>query len=338
MENNLVFCHTYTTKNGERKTFRIVSGSVTDLEDFYDVVVCSAYRGCYVPLEGTLIGALFDDMQISVELLAKDKAFVLDDVHCWLSQPTNTRFERIACVEITSLMDFPDETTYDAHLKRLFSSLRMLLEYAAMRGVKVENIVLPILGTGFQRLSVAEVAGPLVKQLFYAMETIDALSSITVCEYTTENAKMLADIVKKIISPSKHASPDVFISYSSRQIGEALDIRNRLTAAGVSCWMAPDSIPTGSQYWQEIPIALANTKVLVLLLTPDAENSKWVPKEVNTAIENRSVIIPFQPYDYHNSAAFRFILSDVQIIHAWNYDEDVRMDHLISEVQRALRA
>ena len=140
--------------------------------------------------------------------------------------------------------DFSNEAIRDALLKRSFSSLRMLLEYAAMRGVKVESIVLPILGTGLQLLSVAEVAGPLVKQLFYAMETIDTLSSITICEYAPEKARELADIVGKMVTPLEQASPDVFISYSSKQIGEALDIRNRLTAAGISCWMAPESTRT----------------------------------------------------------------------------------------------
>ena len=339
MENNLIFSHKYITDSGVQKTFRIVSGSITEGAEAYDITVCSAFQSNYLPVRGTLIGALLSDMNISVDSLSRNKALSLDEAHCWLSESTGTRLGRIACVEITSLREAPSgEAVRDALLKRSFSTLRMLLEYTAMQGVRVENVALPLLGTGSQQLSVAEVAGPLMKQLFYALETIEGLSCVTVCEYSHEKARELASIVERMLMRSAHASPDVFISYSSKQIDEALVIRDKLTESGISCWMAPDSIPSGSQYWQEIPIALANTKVLVLLLTPDAENSKWVPKEVNTAIENRSIVIPFQPYDYPNSAAFRFVLSDIQIIRAWYYDEDARLDHLILEVLKALKS
>ena len=315
-----------------------MSGSITALEGHYDIAVCSAYQGNYYPLRGTLIGALFDDKRVFVKGLAESPELSLGELGCWLSCPTRSNFTRIACVEMTSLgRDFSLPAVSDALLKRSFSSLRMLLEQAELRAIPIARVVLPILGTGAQLLNVSEVAGPLLKQLFHALETVDSLQSVTVCEYNEEKAQELVELVEKMLAKTVDHSPEVFISYSSKQFEEAKEIRSYLTAAGVSCWMAPDSIPGGSQYWQEIPIALANTKVLVLLLTPDAESSKWVPKEVNTAIENRSVIIPFQPYDYENGAAFRFILSDIQVIRAWYYDKDTRMAHLVCEVLKSLR-
>ena len=337
MENKLIFEHEYITASGVKKEFRILSGSITDLEEPYDVAVCSAFKDNYFPLSGTLIGALFRDFHISVSRLSYDKAVSLDQAHCWLSQPTDTSLRRIACVEITAIGEaWSDAAVSDALLKRSFASLRMLLEQAELEGIEVGRVVLPILGTGSQLLSISEVAGPLLKQLFYALETIDGVSSITVCEYKEEKAYELADLVKKMLKIDAATSPDVFISYSSKQFDEAFAMRNALTEAGISCWMAPDSIPGGSQYWEEIPIALAGSKVLVLLLTPDAELSKWVPKEVNIAIENRNVIIPFQPFDYPNGASFRFILSDIQIIRGWYYEESSRMNRLITEVLKAL--
>ncbi|MBQ7364144.1 MAG: toll/interleukin-1 receptor domain-containing protein [Clostridia bacterium] len=338
MENELIFHYDYITQNGEHKEFRILSGSISTLDENYDIAVCSAFKDNYYPLRGTLIGALYRDLYLSVQSLSQNKAIFLEQSHCWLSEPTDTALRRIACVEITELDDaWYDEAVNDALLKRSFSSLRMLLEQAEWQGIAVGRIVLPILGTGAQLLSVSEVAGPLLKQLFYALETIDGISSITVCEYDRDKAEELATLVKEMLKPTPKNAPDVFISYSSKQLEEAKKMREALATAGVSCWMAPDSIPSGSQYWQEIPIALANTKVLVLLLTPDAESSKWVPKELNTAIENRNIVIPFQPYDYPNGAAFRFILSDIQIIRAWQFDEKSRMDRLIVEVLKALK-
>lgn len=338
MENKTLFRHDYLTSGGEVKEFRVMSGSITALEADYDIAVCSAFQGNYYPLRGTLIGALFDDKRVNVDSLADDRELSMDELGCWLSKPTRSNFTRIACVEIKALgREFSMPAVSDALLKRSFSSLRMLLEQAELRGIPMSRVVLPILGTGAQLLSVSEVAGPLLKQLFYALETIDSLKSVTVCEYNEKKAIELLELVERMVAKTVDHSPEVFISYSSKQFKEASEIRSVLTEAGISCWMAPDSIPGGSQYWQEIPIALANTKVLVLLLTPDAESSKWVPKEVNTAIENRSVIIPFQPYEYENGAAFRFILSDIQVIRAWHYDEATRMSRLVFEVLKSLR-
>lgn len=338
MENKLLFQHEYLTKNGEIKHFSVMSGSITALQDAYDVAVCSAFKGNYYPLRGTLIGSLFSDKQVYVKALAEEPALSLDDLNCWLSKETDSNFKRIACVEMTALgRDYSLPAVSDALLKRSFSSLRMLLEQAELRGIPISRVVLPILGTGAQLLSVSEVTGPLLKQLFHALETIESLESLTVCEYNEEKAHELVALCEKMLAKTVDHSPEVFISYSSKQFEEACEIREVLNCAGVSCWMAPDSIPGGSQYWQEIPLALANTKVLVLLLTPDAESSKWVPKEVNTAIENRNVVIPFQPFEYDNGSAFRFILSDIQIIRAWQYAKEARMGTLVCEVLKALR-
>ena len=60
---------------------------------------------------------------------------------------------------------------------------------------------------------------------------------------------------------------DVFISYKSEEYGEANNVRKILTANGISCWMAPESIPMGSNYTQVIPAAIENCKVFLLILS-----------------------------------------------------------------------
>lgn len=44
----------------------------------------------------------------------------------------------------------------------------------------------------------------------------------------------------------------VFISYKSEQKEIALKIKDILEENGISCWMAPESIPVGSNYAAEI--------------------------------------------------------------------------------------
>lgn len=72
---------------------------------------------------------------------------------------------------------------------------------------------------------------------------------------------------------------DVFISYCSAQREYADCLRKMLTERGVKCWMAPYSIPTGSSYQTEIPSALSNTPNVLLVLSKEAETSRWVQKE-----------------------------------------------------------
>ena len=89
--------------------------------------------------------------------------------------------------------------------------------------------------------------------------------------------------------------------------------------------MAPDSIAPSADYLDIIPNALTNTKIVLLLLTPEAETSNWVAKEVATAIGANKTVIPcqFKPYDI--SAKFRFLLDGCQIFACYT-KEDYKTD------------
>ena len=58
----------------------------------------------------------------------------------------------------------------------------------------------------------------------------------------------------------------VFISYKSEDYQQADWLRSVLEQNGISCWMAPASIPGGSNYAKEIPRAIENCRVFVLVL------------------------------------------------------------------------
>ena len=66
----------------------------------------------------------------------------------------------------------------------------------------------------------------------------------------------------------------VFISYSSKDYSQALSVRNVLEQNGITCWMAPESIPGGSNYTKEIPIAIRECQAFVLMLSANAQNPK----------------------------------------------------------------
>ena len=110
----------------------------------------------------------------------------------------------------------------------------------------------------------------------------------------------------------------VFISYSSKEYDKANALRQVLETNGITCWMAPQSIPSGSDYSREIPKAIKECDIFLLVLSKASQVSRWVPKELDNAINEGKIIIPFHVDDSILSDAFNFMLPNVQRIEAFN--------------------
>ena len=128
----------------------------------------------------------------------------------------------------------------------------------------------------------------------------------------------------------------VFISYSSHNASEAYNTKAILEKNNISCWMAPDSIPVGSSYAKEIPKAIQNCKVFILILSEIAQKSKWIPKELDHAIINSKLLIPVIIEDCQLDDQFAFYLSNVQCYETWRnqqlvYDRIIQAIHQVSD-------
>lgn len=109
----------------------------------------------------------------------------------------------------------------------------------------------------------------------------------------------------------------IFISYSSKQYEIALNIKNMIEKQGVSTWMAPQSIFPGGDYASDIPDAIEGCMIFLLLLSTESQKSKWVPKELDLAIDFEKVIIPFHIDNEDIIKEFYFRLTNVQRIEAY---------------------
>ncbi len=105
---------------------------------------------------------------------------------------------------------------------------------------------------------------------------------------------------------------DVFISYKSEEFGEASWVKSTLETNGISCWMAPACIPGGSSYAVEIPKAIKQCKIFVLILSSRAQASQWVSKEVDLAINEGKIVLPFMLENCKLQDDFNFYLTNVQ--------------------------
>lgn len=108
----------------------------------------------------------------------------------------------------------------------------------------------------------------------------------------------------------------VFISYSSIDYETAMMIRNVLEENEIVCWMAPESIPMGGDYSNEIPEAIETCDAFLLVLSQKSQLSNWVPKELDLAITYNKPIIPFQIDNGIITKSFNFRLTNIQRIEA----------------------
>lgn len=125
----------------------------------------------------------------------------------------------------------------------------------------------------------------------------------------------------------------VFISYCSKDERYIRKMTQMLEKMGISYWIAPDMIPAGSNYAREIPGAIQCCEVFLLVLSKNSQQSIWVEKEIDSAINYRKTIVPFQIDDEPLTDMFRFYLNNVQTIYCVNRPKDA-----IEELKQRLRS
>ena len=129
---------------------------------------------------------------------------------------------------------------------------------------------------------------------------------------------------------------DVFISYSTIDTVSAETVRDVLETNGISCWMAPRDIPGGSNYTKEIPSAIRDCHAFVLMLSQNAQNSPWVLKELDRAVNDGKIILPFQLEDLTLTDEFNFLLTGAQRYDAYQKKSEA-MQLLISRLHAIIQ-
>lgn len=111
---------------------------------------------------------------------------------------------------------------------------------------------------------------------------------------------------------------DVFISHSSKDANIANAICNTLEANNIKCWIAPRDIRPGSIWANSINDAIENSKAMVLVFSENSNNSTQVAKELNLAINNELIILPFKIDNTNPTGGMKYYLSDTHWLDAIN--------------------
>ena len=129
---------------------------------------------------------------------------------------------------------------------------------------------------------------------------------------------------------------DVFISHSNQDKTVASAMCSRLEQAGIRCWIAPRDVRPGRNWGSEIIRGLDNAKVMIVVLSANANGSRPVIKEVERAFGKGIVIIPVRTEEVEPSEALEFFLSSEHWLDAITPPLEAHIDRLARTVKEYL--
>jgi hypothetical protein len=138
---------------------------------------------------------------------------------------------------------------------------------------------------------------------------------------------------KAVSSERPSRAADVFISYASAQNLLAAQITEQFEAKGVRCWIARRDIVSGTNLWDAIIAAISSSRLVLVLLSAEANKSSQVIREVTQAVENGIPILPVRIDGVPLSARLGYWLSDTHWYDAFDQPATRRYDELTDTVK-----
>ena len=316
---NTVFSIDIQTEH-EKKTISVVAQDVTTLDEEIDILTTSAYRGSYDPTRGTLFEAL-NNKGINVAELAYYPEIDLRKGNLvWLSDSipcAGIPISRIGCIE----MDYAGYgTEFYLDQEKLLSSLKSyfyMLDIAALSGVKMDTVALPLIGTGSQHIEANLILIPMINECVQFLRRNHAVRRICFIERSFTKADLITQTLKNSYSlftqsgeqESGKNKPFVFISYSSKDRNIADNLCFKLESRGFRVWYAPRNVVT--PYAASITKAIEQCTHFIVILSRNSMGSEHVLNEIDLAFQ-RIKDIKFRPLRIDTAdleASFKYYLS-----------------------------
>lgn len=113
----------------------------------------------------------------------------------------------------------------------------------------------------------------------------------------------------------------VFISYSTQNQSMADAMNQLLIKNDIETWIAPDNIPGGQKYSGVIVKAIQECSCVLLMFSEVAQNSEWVLREIELAINYKKTVIPVQLENFIINNEFKWYLTTTHMIFVEGIDE-----------------
>jgi hypothetical protein len=130
---------------------------------------------------------------------------------------------------------------------------------------------------------------------------------------------------------------DVFISHAHKDRTIADAICAKLESAQVKCWIAERDILAGEDRTEATRKAIGSSRVMVLVLSENANAAPHIEREIAHAFYTGRQIIPLRLTDTLPRRDFLFYLGNVRGFDAFNLQEELQLEALTATINGAVR-
>lgn len=312
------------TPEGE-KSICVFAADIREFREPIDILTVSAFSCHYHPTPGTMLRALAQT-GISVMDLAEAPAMDLRLLcNVWLSEevgPAQIPVGRIGCVETVFGGFREGEPVIDEQgLLNAIKSYFRMLDIAAIHGVKMDTVAMPLLGAGNQKISADLTLIPIINECVQFLHRNVSVRRIFFVEYSPSKAFRMARTLESTYAVTHQQPPEkvcstpgdtlVFISHSGKDRNVAINLSAKLEARGIRTWFAPRDIHT-TDYATAIAEGIRNATHFVVILSKNSMGSQHVLNEIDLAFKKLPDRIRFRPLridDEEFAPAFDYYLS-----------------------------
>ena len=130
---------------------------------------------------------------------------------------------------------------------------------------------------------------------------------------------------------------DVFVSYSTKDKVVADTIVSALEQNQIRCWYAPRDIQPSDDWGKAITQGIEECKVFLVIFSENANRSQRVLDEVNLAISQQDVILPFRIENLEPEGALKLHLSSRHWLDAYDPSWESHIRQLVMTVSNNLQ-
>ena len=125
---------------------------------------------------------------------------------------------------------------------------------------------------------------------------------------------------------------DVFISHAHKDQGTAVAICKKLESAQVRCWIAERDICAGGDWTDATRNAIASSRVMVLVLSENANAAPHIEREIAHAFYTKRAILPVRLTETPPKRSFLFYLGNVRWLDAFASPPEQHLDELAARI------
>jgi hypothetical protein len=217
-------------------------------------------------------------------------------------------------------LNFSENELEQSILNTIQAYFRML-DIAAICGVEMETVALPLLGSGRQQITANLIMVPLLNECISFLKRNDNVKRICFIERNPEKANLIARAIQQshnislLSAPAFPSAPkkpkaSAFISYSSKDKNIADNLCFKLEQQGIAVWYAPRDVQ--GSYANSIVQAIDSCTHFIVILSQNSMMSQHVLNEIDLAFQKLPNNVKFKPLRVDNSlftASFKYYLS-----------------------------